>query len=151
MVGQFVYRLVIYVTLFAFALQGCRSQNFVADKELMPYVHEYMDFLKKNKIGIEFQTKFVVAFNPFLDSFRFAGYAEGMNKNKEVNVYVSESVWKRLNEGQKRWLIFHELSHDIFNLHHGTCELMKPQMDIKDNMETFEIAKKELAEVLKNR
>jgi hypothetical protein len=143
--------LILWGLLVCLTLWGCKGQNFVADKELMPYVHEYMDFLKDNRIGMEFQTKFVVAFNPFLDTFRFAGYAEGMNKNKEVNVYVSESVWKRLNEGQKRWLIFHELSHDIFNLHHGTCELMKPQMDIKDNMETFEIAKKELAEVLKNK
>jgi hypothetical protein len=151
MVGRFVYRLVIVVTIFAFALQGCKGQNFVADKELMPYVHEYMQFLKQERIGAQFQTKFVVAFNPFLDSFRFAGYAEGMNKDKEVNVYVSRMVWNRSNEGQKRWLIFHELSHDLFNLKHGTCELMKPQLSLKDNMETFNIAKKELAKVLKNR
>jgi len=151
MVGRFVYRLVIYVTLFAFALQGCRSQNIVADEELMPYVNEYIEFLKDNKIGFTFQTKFIVMFNPFLDQGRIVGYAEGMFEEGVVNVYVSERIWETLNEGQRKWLIFHELSHDLFDLLHGSCELMKPRLDITDDIDTFNIAKKELAEVLRKR
>ena len=46
-----------------------------------------------------------------------------------VYVIINPNLWGKLTVKQRRHLIFHELSHDIFNtLHTNDVELMRPSM-----------------------
>jgi len=50
--------------------------------------------------------------------------AMGMFNPYCVNVVVSIDIWKFLDRSEKKALIYHELSHDVFDLHHNTCDIM---------------------------
>jgi len=54
------------------------------------------------------------------------GYANGMNDDEKVDVYLDLNEWKKLNYIQKKSVLYHELLHDCFNTEHSRdrCNLM---------------------------
>lgn len=96
--------------------------------ELREITYDYMRLLKNN--GIEYnQTNFIVVLDIDLVGLPIAGYAHGMDNDSIVYVSINPATWNRLTKTQKKLLIFHELTHDIFNVRHDSgIELMKPQL-----------------------
>ena len=102
--------------------------TYELSKELEPYVFEYLSTLDKFGIEIKRQS-FIVVFDADIMSTPLVGQAKGMFNNDLVYVKINPRLWNQLTRKQKRHLIFHELSHDMFNiLHTEDMELMKPSM-----------------------
>lgn len=113
---------------------NCTSQTrepvytYELSKELQPYVFEYLSTLENYDIKFKKQS-FIVVFDADIMRTHLIGQAKGMFNDNLVYVKINPSLWQELTTKQKRHLIFHELSHDIFNIEHTTeVELMKPSM-----------------------
>ena len=102
--------------------------TYSINKELQTYVKEYL--LTLDNYDIEFNKQsFIVVFDADIIRTDILGMAKGMYNDNLVYVIINPDIWRRLTTKQRRHLIFHELSHDIFNTEHTTeVELMKPSM-----------------------
>ena len=110
------------------SLASCSSYEYNVSEPLQPYVNEFLDILEAN--DIEFDKKdFYVEFSNDLIGTPFAGYADGMFDSSVVRVYLLRSYWNTLSEKQRKILIFHELSHDMFDsMHTYEVFIMQPKM-----------------------
>ena len=72
-----------------------------------------------------------------------------MFDDREVMVFI-HPLLKLQRENIIRFVIWHELTHDIFNVKHGATLLMKPKAD-KNDGEIFEVAKALLIDYLKTK
>ena len=100
---------------------------------LQPYVFKYMATLDKYEIEYKKQS-FIVVFDSDIMRTPLVGQAKGMFNDDLVYVKIDPREWGYLTPKQRKHLIFHELSHDIFNvLHTEDIELMKPSLpsDVK--------------------
>ena len=102
--------------------------TYSISKELQPYVREYL--LTLDDYDIEFKKQsFIVVFDADIIKTPLVGQAKGMFNNDLVYVKVNPKIWRHLTHKQRRHLLFHELSHDLFNIEHTKdVELMKPSM-----------------------
>lgn len=125
---MFNIRGVVLGLLMLTSLASCRSYEYNVSEPLQPYVNEFLDVLESN--SIKFKKKdFYVEFSDELIGTPFAGYAEGMFDDDVVRVQVLRSYWNSLSNKQKKILIFHELSHDMFDsLHTYKVFIMQPKM-----------------------
>ena len=89
---------------------------------------EYL--LTLDNYDIEFKKQsFIVVFDADIIRTDILGMAKGMYNDSLVYVIINPDIWRRLTTKQRRHLIFHELSHDMFNTEHTTeVELMRPSM-----------------------
>ena len=102
--------------------------TYSINKELQPYVKEYLLTLDYHNIEFKKQS-FIVVFDADIIRTDILGMAKGMYNDNLVYVIINPVTWSRLTTKQRRHLIFHELSHDIFNTEHTTeLELMRPSM-----------------------
>ena len=102
--------------------------TFELSKEIQPYVFEYMNTLEEYDIKFNRQS-FIVVFDGDIMKTDLVGMAKGMFNDNLVYVKINPKLWNQLTVKQKRHLIFHELSHDIFNTEHTTkIELMNSSM-----------------------
>jgi hypothetical protein len=110
------------------SISSCKSYEYTVSEPLIPYVEEYFQILEDN--DIKFHKKdFTVQFDYSISSTIYAGLANGMFDKKVVNVSIHPEYWTMLNEKQRKILIFHELSHDMFDsLHNWDIFLMQPRM-----------------------
>jgi len=125
---------ILKILLIGLLFINCTSQSkepvytYELSKELQPYVFEYLSTLEKYDIKFKKQS-FIVVFSPDLVRTNLLGVAKGMFNNELVYVKINPRLWNWLTPKQKKHLIFHELSHDIFNVAHTEdVELMKPSM-----------------------
>lgn len=125
---------ILKILLIGLLFINCTSQikepvyTYELSKELQPYVFEYLSTLEKYNIKFKKQS-FIVVFSPDLIRTNLLGVAKGMFNNELVYVKINPRLWNWLTPKQKKHLIFHELSHDIFNVvHTEDVELMKPSM-----------------------
>tara|TARA_R110001606_G_C14903986_1_gene594378 strand:- start:26 stop:487 length:462 start_codon:yes stop_codon:yes gene_type:complete len=102
--------------------------TYSINKELQSYVKEYL--LTLDNYDIEFKKQsFIVVFDADIIRTDILGMAKGMYNDSLVYVIINPDIWRRLTTKQRRHLIFHELSHDMFNTEHTTeVELMRPSM-----------------------
>lgn len=95
---------------------------------LRPYVMDYLRVLDSNNIKFKKQN-FIVVFDADIMVTNLLGLAKGMFNNDLLYVKINPRLWEELTHKQKRHLIFHELSHDLFNIEHTEdIELMRPSM-----------------------
>ena len=95
---------------------------------LRPYVTDYLRVLDSNNIKFKKQN-FIVVFDADMMVTNLLGLARGMFNDDLVYVKINPRLWEKLTHKQKRHLIFHELSHDLFNIEHTEdIELMRPSM-----------------------
>ena len=130
---------ILTIILTALILTGCNTPKEVSSKKegvytyslnekLKPYVFEYLNELEDNNIKFKNQS-FIVMFDLDLINSPFAGLARGMFNEDLVFVVINPEIFFSMNEKQRRILIFHELSHDIFNIRHtASVKLMFPNM-----------------------
>ncbi len=125
---------ILKILLIGLLFVNCTSQieepvyTYELSKELQPYVFEYLNTLEKYDIKFKKQS-FIVVFDADIMRTPLVGQAKGMFNDDLVYVKINPKLWSYLTIKQKRHLIFHELSHDIFNIEHTEkVELMKPSM-----------------------
>jgi len=107
--------------------------TYEVSRALQPYVFEYLATLDKYEIEYKKQS-FIVVFDSDIMRTPLVGQAQGMFNDNLVYVKINPRDWGYLTPKQRKHLIFHELSHDIFNvLHTEEIELMKPSLpsDVK--------------------
>tara|TARA_R110000796_G_scaffold68451_5_gene156826 strand:+ start:57 stop:524 length:468 start_codon:yes stop_codon:yes gene_type:complete len=115
---------------------------------LQPYVFEYMATLDKYEIEYKKQS-FIVVFDSDIMRTPLVGRAQGMFNDELVYVRIDPREWGYLTPKQRKHLIFHELSHDIFNvLHTEDIELMKPSLPSDVKAFAMDIDK-EIAQLMK--
>ena len=143
-----VYLSLLLITL----LSSCKSYKYEVSSRLQPYVDEYFEILAENDIKVK-KRDFKVVFDTSLVKTPYAGVAHGMFDSNRVEVSVHPYYWNYLNERQKKILIFHELSHDLFDsLHTNDVFLMQPRMHDRftAKMVDWDKAIKELIKYIKD-
>lgn len=98
----------------------------VRHDELRKYTIEYLTLLNEYDIDYDKRTMVIVRMSNVM-GMEIAGAAYGMMKDDEINVVINERTWKYLNDDQKRWLVYHELSHDMFDMRHFSTPVMHPR------------------------
>ena len=111
------------------------------------YVKEYVKELEDAGIEVPEQKRWTVRTEPSFFVTTTIGQAIGMYDDRQVMIFV-HPLLKLQRENVIRFVIWHELSHDVFNLRHGTTLLMKTTASNNDG-QIFPIAKKMLIEYLK--
>ena len=126
MIRKLIYALLILLLVSVKPKQD-KFTVLISD-QIKPYVVEYLNTLEANSIDYKKQN-LVVMFDIGLISQDAAGIAYGMFNDSFVFIGVCPRSWQQLNHDQKKWLIWHELSHDLFNIEHtDNVEVMRPVM-----------------------
>ena len=111
------------------------------------YVKEFVKELEDAGVKIPEQKRWTVRTEPSFFVTTTIGQAIGMFDDRQVMIFV-HPLLKLQRENVIRFVIWHELSHDVFNLKHGTTMLMKTTASNNDG-QIFPIAKKMLIQYLK--
>lgn len=100
----------------------------VINSLLEPYVKEYKALLEEDNVDVPWGKDMVrVMFGVALPQ-HILGAAWGMNIDNITFVEINYYNWLQLNHEQKRLVMFHELTHDVFNLEHFDIVLMNTPM-----------------------
>ena len=123
--------------------------TYECSRELQPYVFEYLATLQKYDIKFKKQS-FIVVFDGDIMRSRIVGQAQGMFNDDLVYVKIDPRAWGLFTPKQRKHLIFHELSHDLFNTEHTMeIELMKPSMPSPSDSFVMDIDK-EIDQLMKH-
>ena len=93
------------------------------DKELVPYLMEFDRVMQSAGIDVQYGSLVVIKFRSLRQGL--LGVAWGMNHDVTL-IDINPKLWATLSHQDKRMVMFHELSHDVFNLRHGSTLLMEP-------------------------
>lgn len=151
------------ILLAGLLLMSCTNQNDLAQdsvqaytyecsKDLQPYVFMYLETLKRYDIKFKKQS-FIVVFDADIMRTNLVGQAKGMFNDNLVYIKINPQVWGSLTPKLRKHLLFHELSHDLFNTEHTLAiELMKPSMPSPSESFVMDIDKEidELMKYIKN-
>ena len=47
------------------------------------------------------------------------GIAVGMNDDTKIKIFLNYTYWKNLSYQEKKWVLYHELLHDCYNIEHS--------------------------------
>ena len=120
----FTIRVILLLILGLLANLIIEAQN---TEWIQPPFEGYYELYKQrlNKAGIELPVDYVaIRYNTNLKHTKYLGVARGMWMPTVVNVIISQR-WDRYPMAARKWVIFHELTHDIFNIEHGEIDLME--------------------------
>ena len=141
----------IQVLLFTVMLISCTKE--VAPKKstfyyIAPEAIEYvLDFQRDvESVGLNVQNE-NISFSVIMGrlEINLAGIAIGMFNPHAVNVILNIDIWGVLSPAERKALVYHELAHDVFELHHNTCDIMsggvRPITEdmVKELLETLKI------------
>ncbi len=104
------------------------AQDQIVDRQLRPYVLDYLTEIKKDwDVSSLWENDFIVIFDTQVEeALDFEGYvmnedilgmAHGMDE-AFVMVIINKENWNDLTRYEKADLINHELMHDVFNYQH---------------------------------
>ena len=103
-------------------------ETVVVNSTLAPYVNEYIGVMKANDIKIPWGNDLVlVDFSISLPN-NILGIAWGMDIDNITLIGINARTWGGLSPEKRRLLVFHELSHDVFNTRHFETGLMDTPM-----------------------
>ena len=123
-------------------LLGCSVEEVKPKSKIFymidPSAFEYvLDFQKDiESIGLALEND-NISFSVILGELPsgVAGIAIGMFNEYCVNIILDEEIWRLLDRSERKALVYHELAHDVFELHHGTCDIMNGSLrGITDDM-----------------
>lgn len=119
---------------------------------IKPYYEEIIKELEDEGIEIPYQESITIGIDPLMNPM-LLGYAIGMNDDRRVLIQINTKLISA-HPNQLRYVLLHELLHDIFNVYHYGNGLMKPSSTGLDAY-LYEIDKakviSELKEMLKKR
>ena len=124
-----------------------RDLRFV-DVTYNKYVVEFIEELEEEGIDIPNQIRWTIGEDISLFRTSILGWALGMNDDRQVNIRM-HPLNKFKSEDEIRFILWHELAHDIFNIKHDTMLLMKTTSS-KTDAYIFPAAKIEFIQYLKN-
>ena len=100
--------------------------------------------------GIEVPTgDILIQYSKPLRKTKYLGVARGMWNPSIVNIKVNPN-WKNRDMATRKWVMFHELTHDMFNIEHNEISLMANKCPDYLSRYDVEDAMDELVEFLKN-
>ena len=123
-------------------LLGCSVEEVKPKSKIFymidPSAFEYvLDFQKDiESIGLALEND-NISFSVILGELPsgVAGIAIGMFNPYCVNIILDEAIWRVLDRSERKALVYHELAHDVFELHHNTCDIMSGSLrGITDDM-----------------
>ena len=104
------------------------TEVVVINSLLSPYVLEYKAILEEGGVDIPWGKDLVrVTFGVELPQ-QVLGVAWGMDVDNITLVEINFGNWLQLTHEKRRLLIFHELTHDIYNIEHFDISLMNTPM-----------------------
>ncbi len=125
-----------------------KTRDVIIDRILQPYVFEFHGLLYDAGIELNYGSLVMIRFSSDM-SPNILGIAWGMNHNTTI-ININSNLFFNLSHQQRRLLIFHEMAHDVFNLHHGSIGLMDTPMPMfvtKDKVDSYMV---ELIKHIKN-
>ena len=103
-------------------------ETVVVNSQLAPFVREYVGVMKANDIKMPWGNDLVlIDFSISLPN-NILGIAWGMDIDNITLVGINARLWNALPYEKKRLLVFHELTHDVFNVRHFDTGLMDTPM-----------------------
>ena len=117
------------------------------DKNLQPYLDSYTELLADNDIKIP-NNGYIIAYNSKMLVTPYLGVALGMYVPNFVYIRVNPN-FTELSENQRVWIMYHELTHDIFNIEHNEIELMARHVPMYVDAILLSRAKRGLVKYLK--
>jgi hypothetical protein len=136
----------IVLTLLILSLRSSVDYEFI-EGPYRQYVTEYVETLESNGINIPHQKRWTVRSENGLRYTNTIGQARGMYDDRQVLILLNPLL-KIQDENFIRFTLWHELTHDIFNVTHGTTLMMKPVASMNDG-DVFNVAKLLLINYLK--
>ena len=140
--------LILGLMTFGMQAQGVSVLKYSVSTSLMEYLKEYIDELDYYGIDYSFGdnlTLEIYDISRVRGEGSVAGIALGMYDNSRVEVYIDKEVWRVSNSRQKKWTVYHELSHDIFNVQHCAVRLM--DTTVPDNI-SYSLMKNSIEELM---
>ena len=137
--------IVLFIARGRVMYQEYKKPNTIAINTLLaPYVLEYKVLLEEGGVDVPWGSDLVrVKFGSTLPK-GILGIAWGMNIDNITFVEINFKSWIFLSHEQKRLVIFHELTHDVFNLEHFEITLMNTPMPKIVTKEFVDVWMKEL-------
>jgi hypothetical protein len=126
-------------------LKTSEVKQVYIDKGLQPYVIEFDHIIYNSGIDINYGSLVLIKFSDRLQD-NILGIAWGMNHDVTV-IDINRRQFYRLSLQERRLVIFHEMAHDVFNLEHGSIDLMAPT---KPKEVTKELVDAYIAELIKH-
>jgi len=154
------------IIAFAIILTGCLDETNIGkpiDVELQPYVDLYLKYCKTFKHYCKVKTGVVFASNLLHFKNRYIVVPKEIN-SKTLGVthyhldaiFISQKAWKQMSEGERIYLIFHELGHAHLNRRHKkemykgyTLSIMNPYLVSYDRL-SIELQAAYIAELFTN-
>lgn len=124
----YVLLAIIFVLLLVFLLLRCNSnaiqkchiaEHAYENEELYAYLETFyrdLEFFGINKRKSKSVCLKMAPMQYFDDTKDFYGVSYGYDNDDEIEIYINEDGWSKLNRAQKYALMYHELGHDILNL-----------------------------------
>ena len=103
-----------------------KTREVIIDKLLQPYVFEFHGLLYDAGIELNYGSLVMIRFSSDMRP-NILGIAWGMGHDTTI-ININVKQFFNLTHQQRRLLIFHEMAHDVFNLHHGSIGLMDTPM-----------------------
>jgi len=98
--------------------------NISVDAILHPYFQMYIEFLKENNIDWDKKQTIDIHIAPVLTNTNILGIAKGMNYDKGIIIWINP-LFIKLPEADRKWIFFHEMTHDLFNVKHDATIIMR--------------------------
>ena len=118
------------------------------DKQFKYHLDRYIEILENNDITVP-ENQYMIYSSRKLYNTHLVGVARGMFTPMFVHIIISPT-FSYLDYEKRAWVIYHELTHDIFNIRHGEIDLMEKVIPEYLNDMRLNRAMKELVRYLKD-
>ena len=116
------------------------------DPRVRPIVEEFLCKAYEAGVEVPIQNSFSVVVVNAPDS-PVLGMAHGMFHDDTVMISINVSSFS-LGEDSLKWIVYHELLHDIFNLTHNSTEIMTTGYDFDTDYSRVDRALERALEML---
>lgn len=121
-------KLLILLSFFTF---NNPQPDFYIEPELEEIVTEVIGELEAADIWPGFPCSFVVRTSSGVPRGRKIAVAYGTNNDNAVSILVYKKRYDKLTVNQKKYVILHEIGHDVYNLRHTkVISVMKEEVPV---------------------
>tara|TARA_B110000285_G_scaffold207356_1_gene246665 strand:- start:335 stop:790 length:456 start_codon:yes stop_codon:yes gene_type:complete len=142
-------KIVLILGLITFGVQAQqKGLRYSVSTSLMEHLKEYIDELDYYGIDYSLGNSLILKIYDIgrtKGGGSIAGIAIGMYDDSKVEVYIDVNHWKYSSPRQRKWTVYHELSHDIFNITH--CEVTIMDTVVPDQI-SYSLMKNSIEELM---
>ena len=120
-------RVFLVCLLLALGIKFAFGQQYRVDPLLEPYLEEFVEVAAEQGIDLSYiyDSRITIIFTKAENKKNRVGVSYGRNKDNVTILIYRDRFEKRTEEGRK-YVIFHELGHDVLDLPHGEHGMMRP-------------------------